>query len=431
MAIVFRDVPYGSHPRQKINLYQPSNYNIVTEYGIPIRGVILWIHGGGWASGNKDTSSANYKTYFDSASWSYIEQHINWNSNYLDDDFCKFISDRGYFVLSTNYRLIGDGGEYPNNINDIEELYKWIVSPGYAPSSDINKATWDLIVRYINTYGLLVIGGSAGGHLAVAGAFEGAGKTGKWPRGIGSIVSPLNLDYSSSGTAALVGQLGKTLIDNYATTDATKHRQASPWWRTNPTYNPNGISYNNYFNFSDTITNKRMRMYFFYNTNDNLVPLGTAEEFINNFASATLGAGMVKYNKVTENDPFGATYNYKGVWSSSTSYATYDVALYNGVMYRTSNPTAGTIPSAGFPWSPFGESHNIYTSGDSWLLEASSFTFGQGLVFPKGNSKVRPTSSNWSYTGGTTGYGEVRGMVYPRQRNYRYKAPNTVPSYPV
>lgn len=436
MAIVYRDVPYGTHSKQKVNLYQPSNYDIVTEYGIPIRGVILWIHGGGWASGDKDVSSANYKTYFDSSSWSYLESHINFNSNYLDDDFCKFICDRGYFVISANYRLVGDGGEYPNNINDIEELYKWMMSPGYAPITDVNKATWDLIVRYTGTYGLLVIGASAGGHLAVAGAFEGAGKTGKWPRGIGSIVSPLNLDYSSSGTSALVGPIGKSLIDGYASTDATKHRQASPWWRTNSTYNPNGITYGSYLNFSDTVRYGRMKMYFFYNTNDNLVPLGTAEEFINNFAISTIGAGMVKYDKVTENDPFGATFNYKGPWKPNTPtqsfpYDPNDVVLYNGVMYRTSNPVGGIVPDSGFPWSPFGESHNIYTSGNSWLLDASSFTFGQGLVFPKSNSRVRQTSSNWTYTGGTTGYGEVQGMVYPRPRNYRYKAPGTTPSYPV
>lgn len=441
MAEVYRDVPYGSHPNQKVNLYQPTDYDIVTEYGIPIRGVILWLHGGGWLSGSKDINQNNYTSYYPSSSWSYLQNAPGFDSGqYFDDDFCKAMADKGYFVISANYRLVADSsalpiyntgeGEYPNNITDIEELYKYMVFPGYAPSSNINKPSWDLIVRYVGTYGLLVIGGSAGGHLAVAGAFEGAGKTGRWPKGIGSVISPLNLDYSSPN---LLGPLGRLLIDSYVTSDISYRRLASPWWRTNSIYNPNGISYESYLGFSDIASaakvQNKMRMYFFYNQNDNLVPLSTAEDFIN-WISSKLGSSMVKYDKVNEVDPRSGFY-YKGVYNNSTTYTSFDVVLYNNKMYRAQRNVSGIAPSDPpntIYWREEGETHNVLSGGVTWLTQGATFTFKQGMNFPVNNNKVRPTDQGWVHNT-STGFGQVRGMVYPRQRSYRYKAINTTPGY--
>lgn len=441
MATVYRDVVYGSHPNQRVNLYQPDNYDIVTEYGITIRGVILWIHGGGWISGSKDISINNYTSYFTSDAWAYLQAHPNFNNNFFDDDFCKVMADAGYFVISANYRLAsfpntlsiynGGGGEYPNNVNDIEELYKYMVFPGYAPSSNVNKASWDLIVRYVGTYGLLVIGGSAGGHLAVIGAFEGAGKTGRWPKGIGSVVGPLNINYNSTDNQ--LGEFGRILIDTYATTDANTQRLASPWWRTNPVYNPNGISYENYAGFNDLTqqnqVQNKMRMFFFYNQNDNLVPLTTVEPF-KDWVTARLGSGYVKYNKVNEVDPRDNFY-YKGVYNSSTTYTSFDVVLFNGTMYKAQRTVQGIAPSN--PpnttyWNFAGESHNLLSQGVTFITEGATFTFKQGMSFPRNNNKVRPTEQGWNFN---NGYGNVRGMVYPRQRSYRYKQINTTPSYTV
>lgn len=443
MAIVYRDIIYGSHPNQKVNLYQPDNYDFVTEFGIPIRGVILWIHGGGWTGGSKDTNKDNYTSYYSSSDWTYIQNAPGFNSGeFFDDDFCKVVADRGYFVISANYRLASfpgtlpiynsGGGEYPNNVNDIEELYKYMVFPGYAPVSNVNKASWDLIVRYVKTYGLFIIGGSAGGHLAVIGAFEGAGKTGMWPRGIGSVVGPLDLAYDSSNQ---VSERGRLLIDTYATSDNSTQRTASPWWRTSSIYNPNGISYSNYAGFSDLTqaskVQNKMRMYFYYNQNDNLVPTTTAEPF-KNWVSDRLGSGYVYYNKVNEVDP-REDFFYKGIYNSGTTYTSVDVVVYNNKMYRARRTVSGiapTDPPDDVNWGAADATHNLSSTGVSWITEGATFTFRQGMSFPRNNNKVRPTTQGWTHST-TSGYGEVRGMVYPRQRSYRYKGINTTPSYTV
>jgi hypothetical protein len=445
MAIVYRDITYGSHPNQKVNLYQPDNYDFITEFGIPIRGVILWIHGGGWVFGSKDINKDNYTSYYSLEDQIAFQNNPGFNSveGFFDDDFCKVVSDRGYFVISANYRLVfnsgtfpiynGGGGEYPNNVNDIEELYKYMVFPGYAPVSNVFKSTWDLVVRYIKTYGLFIIGGSAGGHLAVIGAFEGADKTGMWPRGIGSVVGPLDLAYDSSNQ---VSEEGRSLIDNYATSNNYTQRTASPWGRTS-IYNPNGKSYSNYAGFSDLTqaskVQNKMRMYFYYNQNDNLVPATTTAEPFKNWVSDRLGSGYVYYNKVNEVDPGPNSFFYKGIYNSGTTYTSVDVVVYNNKMYRARRTVRGiapTDPPDGVNWGAEGATHNLSSSATSWIIEGATFTFRQGMSFPRNNNKVRPTTQGWTHST-TSGFGDVRGMVYPRQRSYRYKGINTTPSYTV
>ena len=69
---VKRDIPYASpaHERQVLDVYSPSNAK-----NLP---VVFWIHGGGWEGGDK--SSVALKP--------------------------KFFTDKGFVLVSTNYRLL-------------------------------------------------------------------------------------------------------------------------------------------------------------------------------------------------------------------------------------------------------------------------------------------------------------------------------------
>src|SRR3954453_9620515 len=67
---VKRDLPYGSHERQVLDVYAPS--------GAKGRPVVFWIHGGGWQVGDKSDVQVKPKVF----------------------------AEKGFVFVSTNYRLL-------------------------------------------------------------------------------------------------------------------------------------------------------------------------------------------------------------------------------------------------------------------------------------------------------------------------------------
>jgi len=115
---VIADLAYvtDGHARQKLDLYLPEH----AETPSP---VIVWIHGGGWISGDKKENGAPG-----------VVSH----------------TARGYAVASINYRLSGDE-LFPAQIEDCKAAIRWL----RAHAGDYN-----LDPRRIG-----VAGASAGGHL--------------------------------------------------------------------------------------------------------------------------------------------------------------------------------------------------------------------------------------------------------------------------
>lgn len=115
---VIADLQYVSngHARQKLDLYIPEQAEAPTP-------VIVWIHGGGWTSGDKKENGAPGTV-----------SH----------------TARGYAVASINYRLSGDA-LFPAQIEDCKAAIRWL----RAHAKDYN-----LDPRRIG-----VAGASAGGHL--------------------------------------------------------------------------------------------------------------------------------------------------------------------------------------------------------------------------------------------------------------------------
>src|SRR5215469_4680506 len=124
------NVPYvtGGGPEQQLDLYIPTN-----QHGEPL---VVYIHGGGWAHGDKAGDSIN--------------------PNNLD------LLWEGYAMASINYRL-APGALWPAQIEDCKAAIRWLKAHandyGYDPTR------------------IGVIGESAGGHLvAMLGVTSGKSK---------------------------------------------------------------------------------------------------------------------------------------------------------------------------------------------------------------------------------------------------------------
>jgi acetyl esterase/lipase len=109
---IYKDVKYGSHPKQKLDIFSSENNNC--------KPVIIYIHGGFWTDGDK-------------------------RATYCKDEF--FVNN-GYVFISVNYRLSG----FPNNVNDVAKSIAWVYS-------NIEKYGG-------NPNNINLMGFSAGAHLA-------------------------------------------------------------------------------------------------------------------------------------------------------------------------------------------------------------------------------------------------------------------------
>lgn len=124
------DLRYGGHPRQDAQL-------LVPDTGAAAKGLVIWIHGGGWAFGSRETQGP----------------------------LVEPLQAAGYAVLNVNYRLVPDG-VWPNSVNDIYTILK-ALHQVEACEDCTPKIVWAQAAAYAQQ-ALHVAGGSAGGYLALA-----------------------------------------------------------------------------------------------------------------------------------------------------------------------------------------------------------------------------------------------------------------------
>jgi arylformamidase len=118
-ARALRDLPYGEHPLQRMDVYLPP---------VPATGtVILFVHGGGWAVGNKD------------------------NPGNIGNKAAYWLP-RGYVLVSANYRLRPDTAPL-DQARDVARALAEVQR--LAPEWGANPAR------------VLLMGHSAGAHLAL------------------------------------------------------------------------------------------------------------------------------------------------------------------------------------------------------------------------------------------------------------------------
>lgn len=114
MAAATRDLPYGPDPAQRLDLYQPPP-------GPGSAPVVVFLHGGGWAHGDKSPCPAAALTEF------------------------------GFAVASVNYRL-SPTAPFPAQLDDVRSAVRWLRA--HATEHNLDPAR------------LGVWGISAGAHLA-------------------------------------------------------------------------------------------------------------------------------------------------------------------------------------------------------------------------------------------------------------------------
>jgi acetyl esterase/lipase len=115
------EVSYGKDTAQRMDIYLPANRSINSTKSI------ILIHGGGWNSGSKN----DFITYLDS--------------------FRRRMPD--YAIFNINYRLVNGRNLFPTQEHDVKSAIDFIV----ANSSEY----------HINKNKLVLLGASAGGHLAL------------------------------------------------------------------------------------------------------------------------------------------------------------------------------------------------------------------------------------------------------------------------
>ena len=123
-----QNVHYGKDSRQVMDIYLPKDRSINHTKSL------ILIHGGGWNSGSK----AEFITYIDS--------------------FKTRLPD--YAIFNLNYRLVSGGQLFPTQEQDVKAAVDFIVDS--AANFHISKD------------GLVLLGVSAGGHLALLQAYKNA-----------------------------------------------------------------------------------------------------------------------------------------------------------------------------------------------------------------------------------------------------------------
>ncbi|MBX6313073.1 MAG: alpha/beta hydrolase [Isosphaeraceae bacterium] len=112
---VKRDIPYGDHERQVLDVYAPP--------GAKHRPVVFWIHGGGWQTGDKSNVQRKPQAFV----------------------------EKGYVFVSTNYRLLPNV-DMGTIVRDVAKSIHWVHDHIAEYGGDPNR--------------LLVMGHSAGAQLA-------------------------------------------------------------------------------------------------------------------------------------------------------------------------------------------------------------------------------------------------------------------------
>ncbi len=119
-AVTMFDISYGTNAQQKMDIYLPATRSTATTK------VIIMIHGGGWNTGDK----ADFNEYVDS-----LKKR-----------------EPSYAIFNINYRLANAPDLFPAQENDVKAAFEFIY----------NKRT-----EYGISDKFVVIGASAGGHLAL------------------------------------------------------------------------------------------------------------------------------------------------------------------------------------------------------------------------------------------------------------------------
>ena len=362
------DVPYGADAIQKCDIFQVE--------GVTPKGVVIWVHGGGWSGGAK--SSAGFLT-------SQAGYWIN------DDDQIRQLTQKGYIVVNCNYRLAttdtiyipspGSTANYhPAAADDIETIIRFCTVTGVGSSY---STLWNTISARASTYGLIISGESAGGHLVAYAGMKYIYDYGQGPiTAICPVVGPMDLDYVTLNDAT-VTETAKFIVNSYvnSTGNSTALQAASPRYNYGSQASP-GL-------WRNAVKNSNVKFIFVNNINDTLVPPALTDNFINTLQSE-LGNNRVTYIKLDEGGDWAAanTANPSHNLTSAISTIAETVALLVNtitatVAIPTKQATAGTSVGSFTPVS--------FSGGAGTITYGISPSLPTGLNFNTANGAITGT----------------------------------------
>lgn len=133
-----RDIAYGPHPRQQLDIYRPSTPNPVTLNKATPRPLLIHVHGGGWMLGHKHQQA---------------------------QPLLHFLAQHDWLCVDINYRL-APHHPYPHCLQDVKTAIAWVK-------------------QHIAEYGgdpqfIALAGESAGAHLAMLAALTADHEEFQW-----------------------------------------------------------------------------------------------------------------------------------------------------------------------------------------------------------------------------------------------------------
>ena len=291
IAYETNEVPYGSDPLQRCDIYQQPN--------VTPQGVIIWVHGGGFTGGAKSPFGFQ-----------------NTQGGYWINDFHQInqLAKQGYIVINCNYRLANASGSddanqyvpaggstgnyFPAGGNDIETVIRFCTISGAGSSF---SSIWDQIVTAVNTYGLILSGASAGGWMVAYAGMKYINDYGNNKiLAICPVVGPMDLDYVTLNDST-ISTTAKGIADNFINSspnNSSALRAASPRYLYGTTGSP-GI-------WHSAVLNSGVKWIFVNNLNDTLVVPSLTDNFIN-ILQSELGNTRVRYIKLNEGSRWSST----------------------------------------------------------------------------------------------------------------------------
>ena len=310
----YSDVSYGTDGLQKVDIIVPNTFDFnASTNAKPIKGVVVYTHGGGWAEGDKTTS-----------------QVITTN-----------VALANYIVVSVNYRLTTSTaplyetptGFFPNNLNDVKTVFKnMLVDGAWANMPSGSQSQWSKLRNFVKTYGVGFMGDSAGGHLSILAAFENAlDNGGVLPETVINFVGPMNLVYDA--TTNPFGTEAATYLSQFDNGDPSVLTTASPYYRL-PTWKTS----------IPNLQSTTCKFTFWYSDNDTLVPPTSITPFVNDLTSY-LPNNVNKYEVAVGNRAAG-TDGYPSVYQADHWIPNYQTTI-AGVAIQALDAVFG-VPTALF-----------------------------------------------------------------------------------
>jgi acetyl esterase/lipase len=177
-----KNVAYGSDAAQKMDIYLPGGRTAASTK------VIVMIHGGAWASGDK----ADFDAYVDS-----LKRRLP-----------------GYAIFNINYRLsTGLANTFPAQENDVKAAVDFI----YGKRSE-----------YIISDKFVLLGASAGGHLALLQGYKYTSPV--KPKAIVDFFGPTDMTdlYNNPASPMIPQSAVASIVGTTPTTNPTLYQQSSP-----------------------------------------------------------------------------------------------------------------------------------------------------------------------------------------------------------